>query len=59
MAIGPQPTPSPTATPPALGVQIVAAMVNPPGPGPKSESVLLLNASPDLVKLDGWALPIA
>ncbi|MFI6403995.1 DUF2278 family protein [Streptomyces sp. NPDC050548] len=35
-------------------VRIVAALVNPRGPAPESESVTLLNASPDPVDLTGW-----
>jgi hypothetical protein len=37
-------------------VRIVAAMVNPAGPGPEAESVLLLNASPADVDLTGWRI---
>jgi uncharacterized protein YukJ len=37
-------------------VRIVAAMVNPTGPGPEAESVLLLNASPAEVDLTGWRI---
>jgi hypothetical protein len=37
-------------------VRIVAAMVNPAGPSPEQESVLLLNASPDPVDLTGWRI---
>ena len=37
-------------------MRIVAAMVNPPGPAPEAESVLLLNASPDAVDLTGWRI---
>jgi uncharacterized protein YukJ len=40
--------------PPA--VAIVAAMVNPVGPAPEHEAVLLLNASPEPVDLTGWRL---
>jgi len=35
-------------------VRIVAAMVNPIGPAPERESVLLINASPSPVDLTGW-----
>ena len=45
--------PPATETP---AVQIVAAMVNPVGPAPEHETVLLLNASPDPVDLTGWKL---
>ena len=37
-------------------VRIVAAMVNPSGPAPEAESVLLLNASPTAVDLSGWRI---
>jgi uncharacterized protein YukJ len=37
-------------------IRIVAAMVNPPGPAPEAESVLLLNASPAPVDLAGWRI---
>jgi uncharacterized protein YukJ len=37
-------------------VRIIAAMVNPAGPSPEVESVLLLNTSPDLVDLTGWRI---
>ncbi|MDQ3849816.1 MAG: DUF2278 family protein, partial [Actinomycetota bacterium] len=37
-------------------VRIVAAMVNPIGPAPEAETVLLLNASPAPVDLTGWRI---
>jgi uncharacterized protein YukJ len=40
----------------ASSVHIVAALVNPVGPAPERESVLLLNASPDAVDLTGWRI---
>ena len=40
----------------ASAVQIVAALVNPVGPAPERESVLLLNASPDAVDPSGWRI---
>jgi uncharacterized protein YukJ len=40
----------------AASVRIVAALVNPPGPAPEAESVLLLNTSPDPVDLTGWRI---
>ena len=40
----------------AESVRIVAAMVNPAGPAPEAESVLLLNASPAPVDLSGWRI---
>ncbi len=38
------------------GVRIVAAMINPAGPEPETESVWLLNASPVAVDVSGWSL---
>ncbi|HKP91121.1 MAG TPA: DUF2278 family protein [Thermoleophilaceae bacterium] len=49
--IGGAPSPSEPAV-----VQIVAAVVNPVGPAPERESVLLLNVSPEPVDLTGWKL---
>ena len=37
-------------------VQILAALVNPIGPAPEQETVLLMNLSPDDVDLTGWQL---
>jgi uncharacterized protein YukJ len=37
-------------------VPIVAAMVNPTGPAPERETVLLLNASPSAIDLTGWRI---
>ncbi len=37
-------------------IQILAAMVNPVGPAPERETVLLLNASPEAVDLTGWRI---
>ena len=37
-------------------MRIVAALVNPLGPAPERETVLLLNASPDPVDLTGWRI---
>ena len=37
-------------------VRILAAMVNPVGPAPEPETVLLLNASPSPVDLTGWLI---
>jgi uncharacterized protein YukJ len=37
-------------------IRIVAALVNPIGPAPEQERVLLLNASPETVDLTGWRL---
>ena len=52
-AITPAPMPPPDQ---ASAVQIVAALVNPVGPAPERETVLLLNASPDAVDLTGWRI---
>jgi uncharacterized protein YukJ len=37
-------------------VQIIAAMVNPPGPGPEQENVSVINLSPEPVDMTGWQL---
>ncbi|GLW06704.1 hypothetical protein Misp01_18340 [Microtetraspora sp. NBRC 13810] len=37
-------------------VRILAALVNPAGPAPERERVILLNASPAPIGLDGWRL---
>jgi uncharacterized protein YukJ len=37
-------------------VRIIAALVNPVGPAPERETVLLLNASPSPVDLTGWRI---
>jgi len=37
-------------------IRVIAAMVNPVGPAPEQESVLLLNASPDPIALAGWRI---
>ena len=47
---GPQPRPAPGDRP----VRILAALVNPVGPAPEREVVVLLNASPSSVDLAGW-----
>jgi uncharacterized protein YukJ len=53
----PSEPPAPPPAPAADGVvQIVAAMVNPVGPAPEAESVLLLNVSPQPVDLSGWKI---
>lgn len=51
---GPAPVPGPGA--PDRLVRIVGALVNPVGPAPEHETVTLLNASPDRIVLDGWAI---
>ena len=55
---GPTPGPGPTPHPsePDFRVRIVAALVNPIGPGPEAETVTLLNATPDAIDLAGWRL---
>ena len=61
------PAPEPVPTPPApvpvpvpVGndfiIRIVGAMVNPTGPAPEAEAVILLNISPDPIDLQGWAI---
>jgi len=42
--------------PETAAVRIVAALINPAGPGDEGEKVLLLNASPDSVDLTGWQI---
>jgi uncharacterized protein YukJ len=42
--------------PETAAVRILAALVNPAGPGDEGESVLILNASPDPVDLSGWQI---
>jgi uncharacterized protein YukJ len=46
----PQPTGDTTA------IRILAAMVNPVGPAPERETVLLINASSSVVDLTGWRI---
>jgi uncharacterized protein YukJ len=50
--LGPDGAPEPAAA----AVRIDAALVNPAGPAPEAESVLLLNASPTQIDLTGWKL---
>jgi uncharacterized protein YukJ len=48
-----------SAAPPqgaTAAVRIVAALVNPVGPAPEQEAVVLLNASPAAVDLTGWQI---
>lgn len=47
---GPRPGPG------ELPVRILAALVNPAGPAPEAESVLLLNASSESADLTGWRI---
>ena len=49
---GPPPPPPPAGE----AIRIIAAMVNPVGPAPEHETVLLLNASPNAVDLTGWRI---
>jgi uncharacterized protein YukJ len=49
-----EPPVPPAAEQPA--VQVIAAMVNPPGPAPEQETVSLMNLSPEAVDLTGWQL---
>ena len=51
---GPLPPPPPAGE--ATAMRILAAMVNPVGPAPEHESVLLMNASPSAVDLTGWRI---
>ncbi|MGH4026267.1 MAG: DUF2278 family protein [Pseudonocardiaceae bacterium] len=49
------------STPPGPGtdlaaIRIIAALVNPAGPAPERETVLLINASPEPVDLSGWRI---
>jgi uncharacterized protein YukJ len=54
---GPPPPPPPPPPPgEATALRIIAAMVNPVGPAPEHESVLLMNASPSTVDLSGWRI---
>ncbi|PSO61496.1 MAG: DUF2278 domain-containing protein [Cyanobacteria bacterium QH_2_48_84] len=46
----------PGATESDLIVKIVAAVVNPSGGAPESETVTLLNTSPNSIDLNGWAI---
>ena len=51
-----EPGPLPGPSEPDRVARIVGALVNPVGPAPESETVTLLNASPDPVELTGWEL---
>jgi uncharacterized protein YukJ len=55
---GPSDTPTPDSQPAgeATAIRILAAMVNPVGPAPEHESVLLVNASPSALDLTGWRI---
>ena len=55
----PQTEPPPTEPPPVEpqgDVRIVAALVNPIGPGPEAETVTILNRTAEEISLDGWSL---
>ena len=47
---------TPTRPTESTRCRILAAMVNPVGPAPERETVLLLNASPEAVDLSGWQI---
>jgi uncharacterized protein YukJ len=47
---------TPAADAQTAPVRIVGAMVNPIGPGPEAETVLLLNASPAAIDLSSWQI---
>jgi uncharacterized protein YukJ len=53
---GPGPGPQPQPVDAESIVRIVGALVNPVGPAPEHERVTLLNASPDVIDLTGWAV---
>ncbi|MBO1269467.1 DUF2278 family protein [Arthrobacter cavernae] len=46
----------PRPEPGEAALRILSALVNPAGPAPEAESVLLLNASPEPVDLTGWRI---
>jgi uncharacterized protein YukJ len=52
----PVPAPAPIPAPGVVPLRILAALVNPVGPGPETETVTLLNASANAVDLTGWRL---
>lgn len=49
-------TPVPHPGEPDGVVRIVAALVNPAGPAPEAETVILLNTSPQPIDLTGWMI---
>jgi uncharacterized protein YukJ len=55
---GPAPEPGPPAIVSTAALRIVAAAVNPPGPAPEHERVLLVNTTYAPVALDGWQLVV-
>ncbi len=50
------PPPDPPPVEPQGDVRIVAALVNPIGPGPEAETVTILNRTSEEISLDGWSL---
>ena len=57
----PPPDPPPVPPPPPFveprgDVRIVAALVNPIGPGPEAETATILNRTAEEISLDGWSL---
>lgn len=52
----PGPGPQPNPTEPDHLVRIVGALVNPIGPAPEQETVILINASPADIDLAGWQI---
>ncbi|MGH3921672.1 MAG: DUF2278 family protein [Pseudonocardiaceae bacterium] len=46
----------PGPDPDTAAIRILAALVNPLGPAPEQETVLLVNASPEPVDLSGWRI---
>jgi hypothetical protein len=52
----PTPVPVPTPVGTEFIVRIVGAMVNPTGPAPEAEAIILLNTSPNAIDLKGWAI---
>jgi uncharacterized protein YukJ len=53
---GPQPGNQPRPDEPDFRVRIIAALVNPIGPAPEQETVMLLNTTPDPIDLTGWQI---
>ena len=51
-----EPGPVPGPTEPDRVARIVGALVNPIGPAPEPETIMLLNASPEPVELSGWEI---
>jgi uncharacterized protein YukJ len=46
----------PVLAQPDLLIRIVAALVNPVGPAPEKETIVLLNTSPQAIDLQGWCI---